>query len=49
MMQPYRLSLILAEEIAEYVLDDKRFKELPKDFYATRSYADFLNRGLFVW
>jgi arylsulfatase len=30
------------EEIAEYVLDDKRLKELPKDFYATRSYSDFL-------
>ncbi len=39
------------EEIAEYVLDDKRLEKLPKDFYATRSYADFLiesireNRG----
>ncbi len=39
------------EEIAEYVLDDKRLEELPKDFYATRSYTDFLiesireNRG----
>ncbi len=39
------------EEIAEYVLDGKRLAELPKDFYATRSYADFLmdsireNRG----
>lgn len=39
------------EEIAEYVLDDKRLKRLPKDFYATRSYTDFLiesireNRG----
>jgi len=30
------------EEIAEYVLDDKRLEELPEDFYATRSYADFL-------
>ena len=30
------------EEIAEYVLDDKRLDELPKDFYATRSYSDFL-------
>jgi len=44
---------LLAEqqEIAEYVLDDKRLQELPKDFYATRSYTDFLiesireNRG----
>lgn len=39
------------EEIAEYVLDDKRLEKLPKDFYATRSYTDFLidsirhNRG----
>ncbi len=35
---------LLAEhqEIAEYVLDDKRLEELPKDFYATRSYTDFL-------
>ena len=39
------------EEIAEYVLDDKRLEELPKDFYATRSFTDFLinsiraNRG----
>jgi arylsulfatase len=39
------------EEIAEYVLDNKRLDELPKDFYATRSYTDFLiesireNRG----
>jgi arylsulfatase len=39
------------EEIAEYVLDDKRLEELPEDFYATRSYTDFLieaireNRG----
>ena len=30
------------EEIAEYVLDDKQLEKLPKDFYATRSYADFL-------
>jgi arylsulfatase len=30
------------EEIAEYVLDDRRLKELPGDFYATRSYTDFL-------
>jgi arylsulfatase A-like enzyme len=30
------------EEIAEYVMDDKRLRELPKDFYATRSYTDFL-------
>jgi arylsulfatase len=39
------------EEIAEYVLNGKRLEELPKDFYATRSYTDFLiesireNRG----
>jgi arylsulfatase len=30
------------EEVAEYVLDDKLLKKLPKDFYATRSYTDFL-------
>ena len=34
--------LAVHEEVAEYVLDNKRLKELPKDFYATRSYADFL-------
>ena len=39
------------EEIADYVQDDKRLEELPGDFYATRSYTDFLiesireNRG----
>jgi arylsulfatase len=39
------------EPVAEYVLDDKKLEELPKDFYATRSYADFVmdsireNRG----
>jgi arylsulfatase len=39
------------EPFAAYVLDDKRLDELPKDFYATRSYTDFLidairkNRG----
>jgi arylsulfatase len=34
--------LAVHEEVAEYVLNDKWLKELPKDFYATRSYADFL-------
>jgi len=34
--------LAVHEEVAEYVVDDKRLKELPKDFYATRSYTDFL-------
>lgn len=39
------------EEIADYVMDDKKLDELPGDFYATRSYTDFLidaireNRG----
>jgi arylsulfatase len=39
------------EEIAEYVMGDRRLEELPKEFYATRSYTDFLidsireNRG----
>ena len=39
------------EPIAEYVIDDKKLDKLPSDFYATRSYADFLidairsNRG----
>jgi len=43
--------LAVHEEVAEYVLNDKRLKELPKDFYATRSFTDFLiesirkNRG----
>jgi len=34
--------LAVHEEVAEYVLDDKRLEELPRDFYATRSYTDFL-------
>ena len=34
--------LAVHEEVAEYVLNDKWLKELPDDFYATRSYADFL-------
>ena len=34
--------LAVHEEVAEYVLNDKWLKELPHDFYATRSYADFL-------
>ena len=43
--------LAVHEEVAEYVLNDKQLKELPKDFYATRSFTDFLiesireNRG----
>ena len=34
--------LAVHEEVAEYVLDDKRLEELPGDFYATRSYTDYL-------
>jgi len=34
--------LAVHEEVAEYILDDKRLEELPRDFYATRSYTDFL-------
>ncbi len=34
--------LAVHEEVAEYVLNDQKLKSLPKDFYATRSYADFL-------
>ncbi len=30
------------QPIAKYVMDDKRLKELPQDFYSSRSYADFL-------
>jgi len=39
------------QPIAKYVIDDKELDELPKDFYSSRSYADFLidaireNRG----
>jgi len=44
---------LLAEtqETAKYVLNDKEVQELPKDFYATRNYTDYLmnavreNRG----
>jgi arylsulfatase len=31
-----------AEPVAEYVIDDQRLEKLPEDFYATRSYADFV-------
>ena len=34
--------LAALQQTAEYVLDDKRLLELPKDFYATRNYTDFL-------
>ena len=43
--------LAVTQEEAEYVRDHKQLKSLPKDFYATRSYADNLmdmirhNRG----
>ncbi len=30
------------EEVADYVMDDKKLDSLPGDFYATRSYTDFL-------
>jgi arylsulfatase A-like enzyme len=30
------------EEIAEYVMDGERIESLPDDFYATRSFTDFL-------
>jgi arylsulfatase len=31
-----------AEPVAEYVMGDKKLEKLPKEFYATRSYTDFL-------
>jgi len=34
--------MAVVEERGEYVLDDKRLDALPGDFYATRSYTDFL-------
>jgi arylsulfatase len=43
--------LAVHEEVAEYVLNEKKLDALPDDFYATRNYADFLmdsirrNRG----
>ena len=45
------IGLVEQEKLVEYVLNGKRLAELPKDFYATRSYTDFLidsireNRG----
>ncbi len=30
------------EPVAEYAMDDKKLDSLPSDFYATRSYTDFL-------
>ena len=30
------------EEVAEYVLNEKRLEKLPNDFYATRSFSDYL-------
>ncbi|MBE9538674.1 MAG: arylsulfatase [Proteobacteria bacterium] len=43
--------LAVHEEVAEYVHNDQLLKKLPRDFYATRNYTDFLmdsiraNRG----
>ncbi len=34
--------LAVHEEVAEYVHNDQLLKELPRDFYATRNYTDFL-------
>ncbi len=34
------------EEVAAYVMDDTQLESLPNDFYATRSYADFLIDGI---
>ena len=34
--------LMAQQPVAKYVLDDKELEELPPDFYATRSYTDFL-------
>lgn len=34
--------LAVHEEVAKYVMDGKELETLPRDFYATRSYADFL-------
>ena len=34
--------LAVHEEVAEYVIDDQRLSELPRDFYATRNFTDFL-------
>jgi arylsulfatase len=34
--------LAVHEEVAEYVMNDKKLTELPKDFYATRSFTDYL-------
>jgi arylsulfatase len=34
--------MAVREEKAEYVLDDKKLDSLPGDFYATRSYTNFL-------
>jgi arylsulfatase len=38
--------LAVHEEVVEYVIDGKRLKKLPKDFYATRNYADFLIQSI---
>ena len=38
--------LAVHEEVAEYVEDDKLLKELPRDFYATRNYTDFLMESI---
>ena len=34
--------LAVHEEVAEYVEDDQLLEELPREFYATRDYADFI-------
>ncbi len=38
--------LLVGQEIAAYSLNGKALSKLPKDFYATRSYADFLMESI---
>lgn len=37
-----KAGLVEAEKIVEYSMNGKKIDELPKDFYSTRSYTDFL-------
>ncbi|MEP1471611.1 MAG: arylsulfatase [Halieaceae bacterium] len=38
--------LAVHEEVADYVHNDKKLNSLPDDFYATRSFADFLMQSI---
>lgn len=38
--------LVEAEQVVQYSMNGKKIKELPKDFYSTRSFTDFLIKAV---